>query len=92
MTPFVQSSPASSSLLHSILLKAVQRSPISYSSVLYNEGLTVGLFGLWMWRAFVVGVDILCGLDDLGYEISLEGFKMRREVSDETIDLANAPT
>lgn len=42
--------------------------------------------------ALGVGVDVLCGLDDLGYEIGLEGFEMRSGVGDEAVDLANAPT
>lgn len=42
--------------------------------------------------AFGVGVDILCGLDDFGYEVGLEGFPLGSGVSDKAVDLANAPT
>lgn len=91
MPPSVQLLPASSSLPLPTPLQEVQQSPKSYSSVLHNEWLTVCLFGLWMWGALCLRVKILCGLDDLGYEVGLERFKLESGVSDKAIDLANAP-
>jgi hypothetical protein len=92
MQPSFQLPQASSSLPLPIPLQPVQRSLKSYSSTLHNEGLTVCLLGLRMRDALGVGVDIFCCLNDFGNEVGFKGLEMMSRVSDEAIDLANAPT
>lgn len=64
----------------------------SCSSALHYDGLTICLFGLWVWGALRMAVDILCGLDDLRNKVGLEGLVREGEFSDEAIDPANAPS
>jgi hypothetical protein len=45
-----------------------------------------------MRDALGVGVDIFCCLNDFGNEVGFKGLEMMSRVSDEAIDLANAPT